>query len=176
MKKAKIIKVWPAAHTEIRLHISKEMLEDCEKCYLSGGEERCKECSWDKTRLEAGKGCSFECFEADIRRQLGLENKKNDFMEYRMECVKKLLGEDELLLQIAEECNELGQVALKLRRAKNGLTPVSVEEAHKKLLEEVADVVLCLDVLGFGEDLITILNIMDYKLTRWKARLEHQQA
>ena len=174
MKKAKIIKVWPAAHTEIRLHISKEMLEDCEKCYLSGGEERCKECSWDKTRLEAGKGCSFECFEADIRRQLGLENKKNDFMEYRMECVKKLLGEDELLLQIAEECNELGQAALKLRRAKNGLT--SVEEAHKKLLEEIADVVLCLDVLGFGEDLITILNIMDYKLTRWKARLEHQQA
>lgn len=93
-----------------------------------------------------------------------------------MECVKKLLGEDELLLQIAEECNELGQAALKLRRAKNGLTPVSVEEAHKKLLEEIADVVLCLDVLGFGEDLITILNIMDYKLTRWKARLEHQQA
>ena len=44
------------------------------------------------------------------------------------------------------------------------------------MLEEIADVVLCLYVLGFGEDLITILNIMDYKLTRWKARLEHQQA
>lgn len=33
MKKAKTIKIFPAPHVEIRLHVSEEMEEDFKKCY-----------------------------------------------------------------------------------------------------------------------------------------------
>lgn len=35
MKKAKTIKIFPAPHVEIRLHVSEEMEEDFKKCYFS---------------------------------------------------------------------------------------------------------------------------------------------
>lgn len=42
MKKAKTIKIFPAPHVEVRLHVSKEMEEDYKKCYLSGRMYRCE--------------------------------------------------------------------------------------------------------------------------------------
>ena len=37
MKKAKTIKIFPAPHVEVRLHVSKEMAEDYKACYDTGG-------------------------------------------------------------------------------------------------------------------------------------------
>ena len=55
-----------------------------------------------------------------------------------------ILNEEESLACIAEEASELAQAALKLRRAlfcsKTNPTPVSIEEARKKIVEEFADV------------------------------------
>lgn len=58
------------------------------------------------------------------------------------EKIKQHIPQDELLAQLAEECAELSQGALKLRRALTGInpTPVTVEEARKNLVEETADV------------------------------------
>lgn len=59
---------------------------------------------------------------------------------YRMYEVRDKYGEDYLLRQLAEECCELGQAALKMVRARNGETPVRETEAREKLIEELADV------------------------------------
>ena len=59
------------------------------------------------------------------------------------------LGMNEILCQLAEESSELAQAALKLRRAYDGKnpTPKTVEECINALLEESADVDLCLCLL-----------------------------
>lgn len=59
--------------------------------------------------------------------------------------IRDLLPEPELLAQLAEEAAELGQVALKFRRALDGTnpTPKSVSECREALREEYTDVVQC---------------------------------
>lgn len=61
-------------------------------------------------------------------------------------CVLDYLPREEILAQLAEEASELAQAALKLRRALDGTnpTPKSVAECEENLLEEWADVDLCL--------------------------------
>ncbi|MBR1616316.1 MAG: hypothetical protein IJ673_12700, partial [Treponema sp.] len=56
--------------------------------------------------------------------------------------IRDRLGLEELLTQLAEECGELTQAALKLRRAitSRNPTPVTRQEAVEKLHEEAADV------------------------------------
>lgn len=56
--------------------------------------------------------------------------------------INSKLTEEEILCQLAEEAAELAQAALKLIRAKKqtNVTPVTVNEATDKLLEEMADV------------------------------------
>ena len=58
------------------------------------------------------------------------------------EKIKQHIPQDELLAQLVEECAELSQAALKLRRALTGInpTPVTADEARKNLVEEAADV------------------------------------
>lgn len=84
MKKAKTIKIFPAPHVEIRLHVSEEMEEDFKKCYLSGRMYRCEKsswmyscekCSWDNVRIGEDRVCCLEYLERGIRLQLGLEQK-----------------------------------------------------------------------------------------------------
>lgn len=78
-----------------------------------------------------------------------------------------------LLEQLSEECVELAHAALKLARvlrAQNP-TPISREKAEQMLLEETADVELCLMVWRSAHDMDTSLNI-GQKLERWKTRLE----
>ena len=85
------------------------------------------------------------------------------------------IGKCEILCQLAEEASELAKAALKLRRAIDGCnpTPVTREEAEKKLEEEIADVEVCLNVLGYHtyEHLLTQSEIMQEKLERWRNRL-----
>ena len=58
----------------------------------------------------------------------------------RMYDVVKMYGEEYMLRQLAEECTELAHAALKFIRAKRKETPMRVDEARERLVEEIADV------------------------------------
>lgn len=92
--------------------------------------------------------------------------------------IVKLLGEPEILTQLAEEASELAQAALKLRRALTGdnPTPKSQEECRKALIEEMADVELCLMILGYWNSKAsrTVGEIIAAKAKRWGQRLEEK--
>ena len=95
--------------------------------------------------------------------------------ESLLKLVKEKCAPDYLLRQIAEECAELAQAALKLIRSRNGETPVRVEVAMRKYLEELADV-LTMTELAF-EDLDQMQRnevgeITHFKVKRMKERLE----
>ena len=77
----------------------------------------------------------------------------------------------ELLAGLAEECCELGQAALKLRRVydRTNPTPENTENAIKRFHEEVADVQLYLDQIDWSR--ITVDEIKEEKLQRWEERL-----
>lgn len=62
----------------------------------------------------------------------------------RFEEIAEKYGEDYILCQLAEECAELCQAALKLVRARNKTTPMRVDEATERLIEEIADVTVML--------------------------------
>lgn len=95
-------------------------------------------------------------------------------MTERDKKIMEYLGESEMLSQLAEECCELGQAALKLRRVldKKNPTPVTEEEARANLVEEAADVYNVLGFLLNAEDHINTYNIIQKKKTRWVGRLE----
>lgn len=90
------------------------------------------------------------------------------------EKIKQHLPQDELLAQLAEECAELSQAALKLRRALTGInsTPVTAEDARKNLVEETADVYNVLGLLLDAVDNAEIYSIIRRKRKRWLKRLE----
>lgn len=91
--------------------------------------------------------------------------------------IKALVPRGEILAQLAEECAELGQAALKLRRALTGdnPTPVSADDAEDHLWEEAADVILCMNLLGEWPVIegvgSAIEEQMDKKEARWARRL-----
>jgi len=86
---------------------------------------------------------------------------------------------EDLLCQLAEECCETAQASLKLKRAieKTNPTPVSEERAEENLSEEIRDVILVLNVLGYvdmNEDFLSDPWIAE-KLERWVRRLKEAQ-
>lgn len=93
-----------------------------------------------------------------------------------IEVIREKLPVDELLCQLAEEANEMGQAALKLRRAITGInpTPVTVQEAYEGLLEEIGDVTNSLTALGYDGTLDRVRASLasNEKLHRWADRLE----
>jgi len=95
-------------------------------------------------------------------------------MDRLNEKIKQHIPQDELLAQLAEECAELSQAALKLRRALTGInpTPVTAEEARKNLVEEAADVYNVLGLLLDAADNAEIYSIIRRKKERWLKRLE----
>lgn len=78
------------------------------------------------------------------------------------------------LAQLAEECAECTQAALKMIRAINGDTPVSKIEAREHLIEEIADVSNCMAVLNDIAPLSEIIKIMVEKMQRWDHRANQQ--
>lgn len=101
-------------------------------------------------------------------------------LEYhRDECpidvIRMEIAMTERLTQLAEEAAELAQAALKLRRTmiNESPTPVTRHEAEEKLLEEIADVKLCLHVCGYENvrDKIKVNRIISQKAERWLQRL-----
>lgn len=80
------------------------------------------------------------------------------------------LPETTRLIQLAEEAAELAQAAIKLTRALNGQTPVSEKAARDHLVEEIADVNVCVDALAI--DGRKVRQTARRKAARWEARLE----
>ena len=85
------------------------------------------------------------------------------------------LPQTELLAGLAEECCELAQAALKLRRFydQTNPTPIDEEKATEDFYEEIADVQLYLDQLIYPKSYIE--GIMKRKLKRWKQRLGYDE-
>ncbi len=72
----------------------------------------------------------------------------------RLDTLKEIslvAGREYMLRQLAEEASELCQAALKLIRAENHETPVTVEDARHKLIEEFADLNIMLEWLDYCE-------------------------
>lgn len=78
----------------------------------------------------------------------------------------------EMLAGLAEECSELAQAALKLRRCYDGTnpTPADPDKQYECLLEEIGDVELYLDQLMINRGVIA--DYKEMKLERWQKRLE----
>lgn len=75
---------------------------------------------------------------------------------------------------LAEECTELAQAALKLIRANERDTPVSEIDARMNMIEECADVYVCVRSLALSEfQLDWIKKTADIKLARWEQRLNN---
>lgn len=88
------------------------------------------------------------------------------------------IGNPAILEQLAEECAELTQAALKLTRLYRGENPTRKTEAEcvKALNEEAADVLMCLNAL---QDVICeekIREITEWKMERWAAALDAKEA
>ena len=106
-----------------------------------------------------------------------------------MEYTKKLLaifdkiGHRGALEQLLEECGELCAVGAKQLRIFRGVnyTPVTLSENSNNLIEEAADVSLCLDLfcIAFSANAdatkARFTEIKAQKLARWLARLEIQE-
>ena len=77
-------------------------------------------------------------------------NKKN---KEKIKTISEVIGIEEILCSLSEEATELAQSALKLRRActQNNPTPLSVKECLNNLIEEIADVEVCIDTLLLSE-------------------------
>ena len=86
--------------------------------------------------------------------------------------VIRSLGEPALLEQLAEECSELAQAALKLARLERGEnpTPKTLDECFGALIEEMADVKLCIWVVESIRGFNLSCNC-DRKRERWAKRI-----
>lgn len=87
------------------------------------------------------------------------------------------IGVPALLEQLAEECCELAQASLKMARKlrDENPTPKSIEDIRDNLVEEIADVDVCLDRIEDETDIVdrlTLATIEIDKKKRWKERLE----
>ena len=91
--------------------------------------------------------------------------------EVGMNIIKRKVPVTELLAGLAEECTELAQAALKLRRVFDGTnpTPVKEEDAIDRLYEEMADVKLYCSMLNVNSKYIS--DVMQKKQKRWEGRL-----
>ena len=91
---------------------------------------------------------------------------------YKM-LIRDKLSNTDLLIQLSEECNELSATITKLVRKirDNNPTPKTLPEIEDSIIEEMTDVILCLDMLnGYYTD----YNIYVKKLKRWFERLENK--
>lgn len=93
-----------------------------------------------------------------------------------IDIIRDNVHELERLAQLAEEATELAQAALKLRRAYKSTgnpTPVTLQGAYQNLLEELADVKVCLAVLNLDANGTQwrVDQLAEEKLHRWAERL-----
>ena len=99
-----------------------------------------------------------------------MQNKEEIF-----EAIAWKYGKKYILRQMAEECIELAQAALKYIRADLKETPMRIDEAIEHLTEEIADVRLMIDAVSATvltwRDVDDMQAIKEQKLDRWKTRM-----
>lgn len=94
------------------------------------------------------------------------------------EKIAKKIGEAALLEQTAEECAELSKEVLKLARILRGDNPTPKSKAWvlQDVIEEIADVSLCLDVLKEALGCYkSVDEIKEEKCNRWIERIEKKE-
>jgi len=104
-----------------------------------------------------------------------MEQVKNE-----IDMIQTHLNRKDLLLQLAEECSELSHAALKLHRKITGTnpTPTLYSDCENNLMEEAADVVLCLKTLKILDGGVfekELDDIVDIKRQRWVSRLMKEE-
>ncbi|MDD7678163.1 MAG: hypothetical protein SOV95_02950 [Anaerovibrio sp.] len=90
--------------------------------------------------------------------------------------IRNKLSNQELLEQLAEECNEFAQASLKMIRAGGmsaNITPITRREAYDNFIEEQNDVVSVLWVLTCDERYAYIDEYPKYE--RWAKRLGYKE-
>lgn len=99
-----------------------------------------------------------------------MQNKEEIF-----EAIAGKYGKLYMLRQMAEECSELAQAALKYIRALRKETPMRTDEAIEHIVEEIADVSLMIDAVSATvlseRDVDNVQAIKEQKLDRWKTRM-----
>lgn len=84
-------------------------------------------------------------------------------------------GKEYIYRQLAEECSEFAQACLKVIRAERKETPMRMDEAWERFLEEFGDVLLMMDIvesmLISANDDGTVLAIMERKEARMYERM-----
>ena len=96
-----------------------------------------------------------------------------------IETIRNKTPYTEQLAILAEECTELAQAALKMRRVVDlnaSPTDETIESAVRNMREEVADVLTCMLVIGdYINDIEpspSVKRTIDYKIKRWCDRIE----
>lgn len=90
--------------------------------------------------------------------------------------IKRMLTRDDIVCGIAEESSELSQAALKYRRTlptSENVTPVSSTEALEHIEEEIVDVLMYFEVMGYPLEALVAQAQSSPKWKRWLARLEN---
>ena len=85
------------------------------------------------------------------------------------------LPEDTRLIQLAEEASELAQACLKLVRVMGGDTPLSEQYVRDNLIEEMADVSVCMTALQDIAPLARVGEIIAQKAQRWEDRINGKE-
>lgn len=84
-------------------------------------------------------------------------------------------GKEYIYRQLSEECCELAQACLKVIRADRKETPMRMDEAWERFLEELADVALMVEIVEdmflYERDIHTIAEISERKEKRMYERL-----
>ena len=83
----------------------------------------------------------------------------------------KDIPEEKRLMQLAEECAEGAQAALKLIRAYDGEKQLSRVDCRLHLIEEMADVIVCCRAIFSDLDRTALYEFIDEKQKRWEERL-----
>ena len=81
------------------------------------------------------------------------------------------LPEETRLIQLAEEASELAQACLKLVRVMDGDTPLPEQYVRDNLIEEMADVSVCMTALQDIAPLSQVGEIINQKAQRWEDRI-----
>lgn len=84
-------------------------------------------------------------------------------------------GEEEQLIQTAEECSELGKAALKYRRAlmNDNASAETLRNANAALIDEIADVlIMCEQLMHLEGCAGDVMHIISEKLKRQMERIK----
>lgn len=123
-----------------------------------------------------GVGIIIETLEKLEKQSAAEKSDLYDHEEY--EFIKKSLSVDEFLCQLAEECSELSQAALKYRRSVTGTNPTrkTKEDCWENLTEELADVIFSARLIGlFADDVQEkIRETIQTKMVRWAKDLGYE--